>query len=118
MAAHDEPLSGGNVSDPVVRVGDTVRKPVTAATPAIDAFLAHLVAAGLDGAPKTMGVDGLGRHVVEFIPGQLAHDLPPMTLSELDRIGGLIRELHDPSASFVPRRVRSGTSRSRRTERI
>ncbi len=102
MAAHEEPLSGGNVSDSVVRIGDTVRKPATAATPAINAFLAHLNAVGFQGVPEAMGVDGQGRHVVEFIPGELAHDLPPMTLSELCRIGRMIRELHDVSASFVP----------------
>lgn len=102
MTAHEEPLSGGNVSDSVVRVGETVRKPATAATPGIDAFLSHLNAAGFDGAPKAMGVDGQGRHVVEFIPGKLAHDLPPMTLPEVGRIGRLIRELHAASASFVP----------------
>ncbi len=99
---HEERLSGGNVSDSVVRVGDTVRKPATPATPAVDAFLAHLDAAGFVGAPATFGIDGRGRHVVEFVPGQLAHDLPPMTLPELNRVGRLIRELHDASATFVP----------------
>ena len=102
MNAHEERLSGGNVSDSVVRIGKTVRKPATLATPAIDAFLAHLDAAGFGGAPASFGVDEQGRHVVEFIPGQLAHDLPPMTLPELDRVGRLIRDLHDASASFVP----------------
>ena len=33
------PLTGGNVSESVVRVGDTVRKPVTASTPAVEANL-------------------------------------------------------------------------------
>ena len=96
------PLTGGNVSAEVVRVGDTVRKPATAATPAIEAFLAHLNAAGFTGAPTTLGRDGQGRHVVEFVPGDLAHELPPMTLPELGRVGWLIRELHDASATFVP----------------
>jgi len=101
-APDEERLIGGNVSDAVVRIGNTVRKSATAGTPAIDAFLAHLNAAGFAGAPRTMGIDAQGRHVVEYIPGQLAHDLPPMTVPELGRIGRLIRELHDASASIVP----------------
>lgn len=102
VAAHEEPLGGGNVSASVVRVGETVRKPATLATPAVDAFLTHLDAVGFDGAPATYGTDGQGRHVVEFIPGWLAHDLPTMTLAELGRVGRLIRDLHDASTAFVP----------------
>ncbi len=102
LAPDEERLAGGNVSDSVVRIGQTVRKPATSATPAIDDFLAHLNAAGFAGAPRTMGIDAQGRHVVEYIPGQLAHDLPPMTLPELGRVGRLIRALHDASNSFVP----------------
>lgn len=102
IAPEEERLTGGNVSDAVVRVGDTVRKPATAATPAVEAFLAHLNAAGFAGAPRTLGRDERGRHVVEFIPGDLAMGGPPMTRPELARAGRLIRELHDTAATFVP----------------
>ena len=36
------PLSGGNVTAGVVRVGDTVRRPVGAWTPAVHNLLQHL----------------------------------------------------------------------------
>lgn len=100
-ASPEERLTGGNVSDAVVRVGETVRKPATAATPAIEALLRHLEAVGFDGAPRTMGRDGRGRHVVEYIPGDLVMGGPPLTLAELAGIGGVIRRLHDAAASFV-----------------
>ena len=95
-------LSGGNVSAGVVRVGNTVRKPAGLHTAAVEAFLSYLNAAGFSGAPKTLGRDELGRHVLEYIPGELAHDMPPMDLDGLHRVGRLIRELHDISESFRP----------------
>jgi hypothetical protein len=46
----EEPLSGGNVSQGVVRVGDTVRRPAGPHTPAVHALLSHLHAVGFAGA--------------------------------------------------------------------
>ena len=96
----EERLTGGNVADAVVRIGSTVRKPVTAATPAVEALLTHL--AGQPWAPASLGRDEQGRHRLEFIPGSLAADLPRMSLVELRRLGGMIREFHDAVATFVP----------------
>jgi len=48
-------LAGGNVAAGVVRVGRTVRKPATAATPAVGALLRHLTAAGFDASPRAPG---------------------------------------------------------------
>ena len=95
-------LTGGNVTACVARVGSTVRKPATAATPAIEAFLDHLTAAGFAGAPRSLGRDEAGRHVLEYVPGAMADAMPAMTLDELRRVGRMIRELHDAAASFQP----------------
>lgn len=55
--AHEEeqPLSGGNVSAGVVRVGDTVRRPAGPWTPAVHALLTHLHEAGFRAAPAPWG---------------------------------------------------------------
>ncbi|MGH8875949.1 MAG: phosphotransferase enzyme family protein [Stackebrandtia sp.] len=102
MPQREQPLSGGNVAETVVRVGETVRKPATVATPSVDAALRHLEAAGFDGAPRSFGVDERQRHVLEFIPGTMADAMPPMTEAELHRVGGVIRRLHDLLADFTP----------------
>jgi hypothetical protein len=94
-------LLGGNVSDVVVRVGDTVRKPTGPQTPAIEALLSHLNAGGFAGAPRTLGRDERGRHVLEYIPGTLAHEMRPMDTGGLQKVGRLIREFHDVAESFV-----------------
>ena len=95
-------LTGGNVAGEVVRVGATVRKPGTPATPAVEALLTHLGERGFPGAPRTLGRDERGRHVLEHVPGALADTLPPLTLPELHRLGALVRELHDAAADFRP----------------
>jgi Ser/Thr protein kinase RdoA (MazF antagonist) len=95
-------LEGGNVAQRVVRLGQTVRKPAGPHTPAVEAFLAHLQAAGFTGAPHSLGRDEQGRHVLEYVPGQLAMDAPPMDLAGLSRVGRLLRDLHDKSQDFEP----------------
>jgi Ser/Thr protein kinase RdoA (MazF antagonist) len=100
--AEEQALAGGNVSDIVVRAGNTVRKPAGPQTPAVEAFLSYLNDAGFSGAPRTLGRDDRGRHVLEYIPGQLAHGMPPMDLAGLRRVGRLVREFHDVAEGFVP----------------
>ena len=95
-------VGGGNVAAAVVRLGSTVRKPATSATAAVEALLKHLAAVGFGAAPRTLGRDEQGRHVLEYIPGTMANTLPPMTEPELNRLGGLIRRFHDAAADFVP----------------
>jgi Ser/Thr protein kinase RdoA (MazF antagonist) len=96
----EQVLAGGNVSAAVVRVGQTVRKPAGPQTPAVEAFLIHLNSAGFEGAPRTLGRDDCGRHVLEYLPGQLAANEPPLDVAGLHRVGRLIRDLHDASAGF------------------
>lgn len=99
--ASEIPLTGGNVSASVVRVGATVRKPATESSAAVEALLEHLASAGFEGAPRALGRDEAGRTVVEYVPGTPADSMPPMTEPELGRVGRLIRDLHDAAADFV-----------------
>ena len=94
-------LAGGNASGIVVRVGDTVRKSWSDATPSAHDFVAALRAEGVD-APEPRGRDEQGRQVVEFVPGSLAIDLPRLTADEFRRVGSMIRGIHDASARYVP----------------
>jgi Ser/Thr protein kinase RdoA (MazF antagonist) len=91
-------LTGGNVAGTVVRVGDTVRKPVTPTTPSVEALLAHLD--GFPGAPRHFGRDEQGRQVLEYVPGTV--DDLPRDNRELHRVGRLVRDLHDALADFDP----------------
>lgn len=97
----EQVLTGGNASDDVVRVGSTVRKPWTNATPSVIEFMSSLRAAGLD-VPAALGRDEQGRQIIEFIPGTPAIDAEPLTHAELSRVGAMVRTIHDASAPFVP----------------
>ncbi|TDD46759.1 aminoglycoside phosphotransferase family protein [Kribbella antibiotica] len=95
----EEILTGGNVAAEVVRVGATVRKPALPQTAGVEALLEHL--AGSEFAPRTLGRDERGRHVLEYIPGAIAETLTPFSLEDLHRVGRLIRELHDAMEGFA-----------------
>ena len=75
--AAEVPLTGGNVSASVVRVGATVRKAASGSTAAVEALLSHLAAVGFAGAPQALGRDGQGRLMLEYVPGTMADAMPP-----------------------------------------
>ncbi|MEV4442865.1 phosphotransferase [Streptomyces sp. NPDC049577] len=101
----EQPLSGGNVSDGVVRVGDTVRRPTGPWTPAVHALLSHLHEVGFHAAPRPLGIDHQGREVLTFVPG---HVVWPDRFSlleptrQLARVARLIRDFHDAVQDFTP----------------
>ncbi|MEU5863227.1 MULTISPECIES: aminoglycoside phosphotransferase family protein [unclassified Nonomuraea] len=97
---HEIPLQGGDVTDGVVRVGDTVRRPVCPATPAVHALLRHLEAAGFGGAPRVLGTDGLGREMLTYVPGRSGLCLASSTDGFLVELAMLVREFHDATAGF------------------
>lgn len=92
------PLDGGNVGD-VVRIGDTVRRPIGHWTPAVHALLAHL--AGTPGVPAVLGRDARGREIVEFLPGEVIDvDTELLALPRLRSLAGWARRFHRDVAGF------------------
>ncbi|MFI7219672.1 phosphotransferase [Micromonospora maritima] len=105
MSAEEIPLTGGNVSAGVVRVGDTVRRQAGPWTPAVHALLDHLRSVGFRGAPRPLGIDEQGREVLTYAAGEVPWPhrfdlLEPR--DRLARVGRLARELHDALATFAP----------------
>ena len=99
------PLAGGDVTEGVVRVGDTVRRPVGPHSPLVHALLAHLESVGFEGAPRFLGIDGSGREVLSYIDGEVAgRPRPPWIADEtrLASVGRLVRAYDDAAASFTP----------------
>lgn len=97
---HEIPLQGGDVTDGVVRVGDTVRRPVSSVTPAVHALLRHLEDAGFAGAPRVLGVDEFGREVLTYLPGATGLRLESVSNEALGCLGGLLRAYHDATVGF------------------
>jgi hypothetical protein len=99
------PLAGGDVTEGVVRVGDTVRRPVGPHSPLVHALLAHLASVGFEGAPRFLGIDRAGREVLSYVGGEVAgRPRPPWIADEarLASVGRLVRAYDDAAASFIP----------------
>jgi hypothetical protein len=92
----EQPLTGGRVTPGVVRVGETVRRPVRGNSEFVHRLLAHLEAAGFEGAPRYLGSDEAGREMFSFLPGVVPDELDA-TLSDdtLAAPARLIRRFHD-----------------------
>src|ERR1039457_48578 len=101
MTDAETPLSGGNMSSGIVRVGDTVRRPAGPWTPAVHALLSHLHAAGFRGAPRPLGIDERGRETPSSPPAPPAGPAHFQLLDgdgQLCRAARLIRDFHDAVA--------------------
>ncbi len=97
-------LSGGNVAAKVIRLGKTVRKPITESTSSVEAFLQHLSQSGFLHSPHSFGRDDAGRYVLEFIEGETITHPELLTLADLQTVAGVIRDLHRAASSFPPPR--------------
>jgi hypothetical protein len=103
----EEQLSGGNTTV-VVRVGDTVRRPVGPWTAAVHDLLNHLTAVGFSGSPRVLGIDNTDREILEFVPGEVGslsatQPLPAWfrTSESCWSIGRWIRDFQTAQAGFM-----------------
>ncbi|MCH5677656.1 aminoglycoside phosphotransferase family protein [Streptomyces gilvus] len=89
------PLAGGRITPGVVRVGDTVRRPVGASSAFVAELLGHLADAGFAGAPRHLGLDAAGRDVLSYLPGWVPARFQHWTDAQVAAAGALLRALHD-----------------------
>jgi hypothetical protein len=89
------PLTGGHTPG-VVRVGDTVRRPLNAGSERIHRLLVHFENCGFDGAPRFLGIDARGREILSFIDGFAPPHNGFLLSEEGVRAGArLVRQVHD-----------------------
>jgi hypothetical protein len=89
-------LTGGMSTPGVVRIGDTVRRPLKPDSEFVHALLLHLERAAFDGAPRFRGIDSRGRAVLSFIEGFAPPHNGLRLSEEAIRAGArLIRRVHD-----------------------
>lgn len=69
MVSEETPLGGGALTDGVVRLGETVRRPSSPATPRVREVLLHLERAGFEAAPRWLGMDDQDREILSWIEG-------------------------------------------------
>lgn len=95
-------LRGGRVTQGVVRVGDTVRRPPKASSPFVRDLLSHLEARSFDRAPRFLGVDEQGREMHSYLEGEVPSELDAEFSDEvLVGAARLIRRYHDATAGSL-----------------
>lgn len=102
-AAVEQDLPKGDVTEGVVRIGDTVRRPHHDGSIAIAHYLDHLEVAGFAGSPRYLGRDDTGRDVLTFLGGDVASASPEAWAADnelLASIADLLLELHRAAAGF------------------
>lgn len=99
------PLTGGRMTAGVVRIGNTVRRPIKAGAAFAHELLRHFEGRGFTGAPRFLGVDSAGREILSFIPGSVPPDLGSFSSAQLRAAAKLLRHLHDATLDSV---LRSG----------
>jgi hypothetical protein len=94
-------LTGGR-NTLVVRVGDTIRRPLKVDSERIHALLRYFERCGFAGAPRFLGLDAQGRAILSFIEG-FAPSHNGFELSEEGVRAGarLVRQVHDLTAGTV-----------------
>lgn len=103
--AVEVPLPRGDVTEGVVRVGGTVRRPHQAQSEAVAGYLRYLEEVGFDGSPRYLGRDRQGRDVLTYLAGDVAGDPPDRWAAADDLLASvatLVRRLHTASAGYTP----------------
>lgn len=100
----EQVLARDGVTD-VVRVGQTVRRPVRPFSSTVQTYLSHLRACGIEFVPEPLGYDEQGREVLSFVEGEVPGEtLPDWATSDavLVSLAQLVRRLHDAAAGWQP----------------
>lgn len=96
--AEEEILVGGRLTAGVLRIGDTVRRPVTSSSPFTARLLAHLANIGFDGTPRYLGCDEYNRDILSFIPGWVPTAFQRFENDQIRCAGQLLQRFHAATA--------------------
>jgi hypothetical protein len=97
-------LPKGDVTEGLVRIGHTVRRPHQPQNVAVAGYLDHLERVRFDGSPRYLGRDAEGRDVLTYLPGEVAGDPPqPWAAATglLASVAALLRRLHEASRGYA-----------------
>ena len=96
------PLVGGRITDGVVRLADTVRRPAKESSRRIQSALHALRLAGFYRAPEFLGFDEKNREILSFIEGYVPGNLGENSVEQFYMAIDMARDLHQASRAFAP----------------
>jgi len=91
----EEKITGGRVTSNIVRIANTIRRPVGPHSPFIHSLLKYLENTGFNAAPHFLGIDSAGREILTYIPGLVPLDLAEWSDEQLRQAAQLIRRFHN-----------------------
>ncbi|MBI4599813.1 phosphotransferase [Candidatus Uhrbacteria bacterium] len=94
-------LVGGRTAAEVLRIGDTVRRPIGPHSDFSHALLKLLKEKTFNGAPRFLGIDEKGREVLTFIKGKVPHGEIDWTDDQLIVVVRMLKRFHDATAGSV-----------------
>ncbi|GIJ49148.1 phosphotransferase [Virgisporangium aliadipatigenens] len=88
----------------IVRVGDTVRRPLYPWSDTVHLLLEYLESIGFPYSPRFLGIDGDGFEVLSYVDGESGADgwAPVVGDAGLVAMARLLRDYHDAVAGFTP----------------
>ncbi|MEM1218513.1 MAG: aminoglycoside phosphotransferase family protein [Bacteroidota bacterium] len=94
MALPEIPLSGGEMTASVVRIGDRVHRSPAANAAFTQAVLQYLEAQAFPFSPRYLGQDAKGREVLSFLPGDVPRAIP-LNFPQMKACIRILRSFHD-----------------------
>lgn len=89
-------LTGGKTNlGSIVRVGDTIRRPLNTNSTFVHKFLQYLENINFDASPRFLGIDEKGREIISYIEGDVPSNLGYYSDEQLIVAAKLIRRFHD-----------------------
>ena len=88
-------LKGGMSTPGVVRVGDTVRRPLKEKSAFVHDVLRHLERQGFDRVPRFLGIDEKGREMLTYIAGNVRGQVGGFQKEQWIAAAKLLRLFHD-----------------------
>jgi Phosphotransferase enzyme family len=95
MTGKEVALKGGMSTPGVVRVGDTVRRPVKERSAFVHDVLRHLELREFDRAPRFLGIDEKGRAMLTYISGTVPRQVGGFQKEQCFAAARLLRLFHD-----------------------
>lgn len=97
MNQKEIPLQGGESTDTVVRIGNTVRRSIGKNAQLVHALLQDLENANYRYAPRYLGMDEKGREILSYIEGDVPRGIS-FSMEQLIACAKMLRAFHDAAS--------------------
>lgn len=99
--SNEIPLSGGRTNAGIVRIGNTVHRPMRLNSEFVQELLRHLHDNGCTFVPEPLGFDNKGREIVSYIEGDVPSELELYDDETLTNAAQIIRIYHNATRAFL-----------------